>query len=262
MLTCITPHEITQYGKKPFLPWKLAHHHQSIQQGSQCPSSIHQLWASLVKHYFSPSGIVHAPALFQSRRQTISVIGPTNRSGYAVAHTLSKLYWSTNILFNCCSSWGSSNDTGTPQDYFRLSVRSISKVLSLQALKFISSLVPSPTNSAWDPGCAPWFPSHASLPVTKIIQASWSLWCTTMTPQPSVWPLRCNWSKLTETKKRLQLILSCVGSAGLTRQKAKNTCFINVVNSYEWERNMEYVTWLNNCTTGERITLKACVKQR
>lgn len=113
-----------------------------------------------------------------------------------LASTLSKLYKSTSIPLNCCSTWGSSNDTGTPQSYLGLSVRSISKVVSLQAIGAPSPAMCQPHKLRLrSQSHAPSFPSQALLPVIKTMQNNWSLCYTTMTLQPPVRLLSDNRSK-------------------------------------------------------------------
>lgn len=120
-------------------------------------------------------------------------------TGAAVCHlasTLSKLHKSTSILLNCCSPWRSSNDTGTPQNYLRLSVQSISKVLSLQATGVLPPAMCQPYKLRLrSPSHAPPFLSQALLPVIKTMQNNWSLCYTTMTMQPPVRLLSGNMSK-------------------------------------------------------------------
>lgn len=101
------------------------------------PSFMGKLSSSLVKSIWNRSDTGFIWVL-----KTDHFSKYTSLSRAAVCHlasTLSKLYKSTNILLNCCSTWGSSSDTGTPQSYFRLSVRSISEVLSLQAIRVFST---------------------------------------------------------------------------------------------------------------------------
>lgn len=136
------------------------------------PSVTGKLSSALLQSIWNRSHICFIPLL-----KTDHFSKYASLTGAAVCHitcTQSKLHKSSNTLLNCCSTWGSSNDTGTPQSYFGLSMRSVSGVLSLQAVRcfFFPCHLPALQLHLRSESHVPSFPARALLPVAKIMKAS------------------------------------------------------------------------------------------
>lgn len=160
-------------------------------------------------------------------------------TGAAVCHlasTLSKLHKSTSILLNCCSPWRSSNDTGTPQNYLRLSVQSISKVLSLQATGVLPPAMCQPLQTQTEISKSCSTISFSGITTSNKDHAK-QLKSLLHHHDHAASSETAEWQhvKVQEAKRRLQLILSFVHSGGLTRQKAVSAYISNGSQHYEWK---------------------------
>lgn len=190
----------------------------SVQQGFQCTSSLHQLWASLVLLVLSIWNRSHICFIPVLKTEQFSKYASLTRA--AVCHltsTLCKLYKSTNILLNCCSTWGSSNDTGTPQKLFY----TLSEVYIKSTQSTSNKGSPPPALQTQLESCS--VISFSCITTSSEDHASqMKSLLYHHDPAASSETVEGQLIKAQETKRRFQLILSYVGLAGLTRQKAVN----------------------------------------
>lgn len=201
------------------------------------PSVTGKLSSALLRSIWNRSHICFIPLL-----KTDHFSKYASLTGAAVCHitcTQSKLHKSSNTLLNCCSTWGSSNDTGTPQSYFGLSMRSVSGVLSLQAVRFFFPLpLASPTTpfEIWK-SCS--IISCSCITTSSEDHAS-QLKSMQYHHNHEAFSVIAEVQLIKAKERRFHLILSCVGSAGLTRQKAGNA-LLNEVNRYECKQTRNVI---------------------